>query len=156
MKKVVYSAILALIILSSCNSGKIYEKYYDIDRITWTRFDMKTFTINIDDISRPYDFYVLIRHHTEFPFPAIDIRFTINTPSGEMRTMVQEIVLKDKEGNLLGDGMGDLWDVVFPVRKGFQFTEKGECTVEVSSAMSKADLPGILQVGLIVRQSNKR
>ena len=114
---------------------------------------MKIFTIDIEDNSNPYDFYVVIRHHTEFPLPSIDIRFTINTPSGEMRTMVQEIVLKDKEGNLLGDGMGDLWDVVYPVRKGFQFNEKGQCTVEVSSAMSKADLPGILQVGLVVRKS---
>ena len=134
---------MTMIIMASCNSGKIYEKYYDIDRITWNRFDLKTFEVDIEDISTAYDFYVVIRHHTYFPLPSITIRFTINTPSGEMRTMKQEIILKDEEGNLLGDGMGDLWDVTHLAREAFQFNEKGICTVEVSSAMSKDTTPSL-------------
>lgn len=141
-----------LFILSSCDSGKIYEKYYDIDRITWNRFDVKTFAVDIKDISSTYDFYVAIRRHTDFPLPFITIRFTLYTPAGEMRTTEQKIVLKDKQGKLLGDGMGDLWDVQHLAREGFQFTETGICTVEVSSSMSKADLPGIMHVGLIVKK----
>lgn len=145
--------LLGLLLLSSCNQAKIYEKHIDNDRITWNRFDVKTFKVNIEDVSTGYDFYVAIRHLTDVPFKFITIKFTIYTPSGEVRMMEHKILLKDDEGKLLGDGMGDLWDLVYPVREGLQFTEPGTCTVEISSTMSQANLPGIMQVGLIVKKA---
>jgi gliding motility-associated lipoprotein GldH len=153
MRKLIPFFILGLFIISSCNQGKVYEKYFDIERITWNRFDVKTFEVDIKDISSHYDFYIVIRHHTDIPFKFITARFTMITPSGEERVLEQKILLKDKDGKLLGDGMGDLWDVVHPARKDFQFTDPGICKVEISSTMSQADLPGIMQVGLIVKKS---
>lgn len=153
VKKLILSLFLGLIILSSCDQGKIYEEYIDIERITWNRFDVKTFEFEIKDASDGYDFYIVLRHHTGIPFNFITTRFTLYTPSGEIRTLEQKIMLKDKEGKLLGDGMGDLWDVVHLVREDFLFTEPGICKVEIASTMSKADLPGILQLGLIVRKA---
>jgi gliding motility-associated lipoprotein GldH len=153
MKKLFYLLLLGTIILSSCNQGKIYEKYLDNERITWNRFDVKTFNVDIKNISAKYDFYVALRYITDVPFKYVTIKFTLYTPSGEMRTIELKIMLKDKEGNLLGEGMGDLWDLVHLVREDFQFTEPGICKVEVSSTMSQADLPGIMQVGLIVKKA---
>jgi len=152
MKKLILPLLISMVIFSSCNSSKIYEKHIDNERITWNRFDVKTFQVDIKDISASYDFYVAIRHLTDFPLPYLTIRFTLYTPAGEMRTMEQKIFLKDKQGNLLGEGMGDLWDLLHLAREDFQFTEQGTCTVEISSTMSQADLPGIMQVGLIVRK----
>lgn len=154
MKKLIFSLLLGMIVLCACDSSKIYEKYFDNERITWSRFDVKTFNVDIKDISAKYDFYIAIRHLTDVPFKYIAIKFILYTPSGETRTMEQKILLKDNEGNLLGDGMGELWDVVNLVREDFQFTEPGLCKVEVSSTMSQADLPGIMQVGLIVKKAN--
>jgi len=153
MKKLVFFLIFGTIICASCDSTKIYEKHIDIERITWNRFDIKTFDVDIRDISFTYDFYIAIRHHTDIPIPFLNLRFTMYTPSGETRIMEQKIVLKDKEGKLQGNGLGELWDVLHLAREDFQFTEKGICTIEVSSTMSKADLPGILQVGLIVKKN---
>jgi len=153
MKKLLLLLLFVLIGFSSCSPRKIYEKHIDIERITWNRFDVKTFQVDIKDISSSYDFYIAIRHHTEVPFKFITTKFTLYTPSGEVRMLDVEINLKDKEGKLLGDGMGDLWDVVRLAREDFVFTEPGICTIEVSSTMSQADLPGILQVGLIVKKA---
>ena len=141
-------------LLYSCDQAKIYENHLDNERITWNRFDVKTFNIDIEDTTASYDFYVAIRHITAFPFGFITIQFTIYTPSGETRMLEQKIILKDDKGNWLGDGMGDLWDLNHLVREDFRFTRPGTCTVEVSSTMSQANLPGIMQVGLIVRRKN--
>lgn len=154
MKKLILSFLAGLFILTSCNPRKIYEKHLDNSRITWNRFDIKTFNVDIRDISANYDFYVAIRYVSEIPLDYIKIKFTLYTPSGEIRTLEQKILLKDKEGNLLGNGMGDLWDLNHLVRDNFEFTEPGICKVEISSTMSQADLPGIMQVGLIVEKSN--
>jgi gliding motility-associated lipoprotein GldH len=153
MKKLILIFIPVIIVLTSCNPRKIYEKHFDIDRITWNRFDVKTFKVEIKDISANYAFYAAIRHLTDVPFRFLTIKFIIYTPSGERRILEQKILLKDNDGNLLGDGMGDLWDVNHLVRDNFTFTEPGICTVEISSTMSQADLPGIMQVGLIVKKS---
>ncbi len=82
-----------------------------------------------------------------FPLKYVTIKFTLYTPSGESRTLEQKILLKDNEGNLLGNGMGDLWDIIHLVRDNFEFTEPGICTVEISSTMSQADLPGLCRLG---------
>jgi gliding motility-associated lipoprotein GldH len=153
MKKLILAFIPVILVLTSCNPSKIYEKHLDIDRITWNRFDVKTFKVDIRDISANYAFYVAIRHLTDVPFRYVSIKFTLYTPSGERRIMEQKIFLKDDEGNLLGNGMGDLWDLDHLVRDDFKFTEPGICTVEVSSTMSQADLRGIMQVGLIVKKT---
>lgn len=153
VKKLCFIIVFGLFALSSCNHGKIYEKHIDIERITWNRFDVKTFEFEIKDVAGGYDFYIAIRHHTDIPLNFITARFTLYTPSGEVRTLDQKIMLKDKDGKLLGDGMGELWDVVHPAREDFRFTEPGMCKVEIASTMPKADLPGILQVGLIVRKT---
>jgi gliding motility-associated lipoprotein GldH len=154
MKKSVLLLLGTCLLLSSCDNAKIYEKHLDNERITWNRFDVKTFNIDIEDISATYDFYLAIRHITAFPLDYITIQFIINTPSGETRMLEQKIRLKDAEGNWLGDGMGDLWDFTQLVRGDFRFTQAGTCTIEISSTMSQADLPGIMQVGLIVRKGN--
>jgi gliding motility-associated lipoprotein GldH len=67
--------------------------------------------------------------------------------------MEQKILLRDKDGKLLGNGMGDLWDIDHLIRDGFKFTEPGTCTVEISSTMSQADIPGVMQVGLVVMKA---
>lgn len=153
MKKLLHLLIPGLMIFFSCDSVKIYEKHLDNERITWNRFDIKTFTIDIKDVSAGYDFYIAIRHLTDVPFKYIAIKFVLYTPSGELRSLEQKIMLKDNEGKLLGEGMGDMWDLVHLVREDFQFTEPGLCKVEISSTMSQASLPGIMQVGLIVRKA---
>jgi len=153
MNKLILWMFAGLLLLTACSHRKIYEKYIDNDRITWNRFDVKTFKVDIKDISSKYAFYIAIRHVTDVPFRYITISFTLNTPSGESRNLEQKILLKDNDGNLLGNGMGDLWDIVHLVRDNFEFTEPGICTVEISSTMPQANLPGIMQVGLIVKKT---
>jgi len=153
MKKSSLFVLLGIIILSSCSRGKVFEKYTDIKGYSWNRFDVIGFQVDIKDISPAYDFYVEFRRMDQCPFKSITIDFTFSTPSGETRSSEHRIDFVDKSGKPLGNGMGDLWDVEKLVREGYKFTEPGTCKVEVSSTMPYVDLPGIMQVGLIVRKS---
>lgn len=145
--------VLLVILLTSCSRGKIYERYVGIRGNNWSRFDVIEFQAEIKDISPEYDFYVEFRHMEQFPMSYITIDFTFYTPSGETRSSEHRIDFRNAEGKLLGNGMGDLWDVEKLVRKGYKFTEPGICKFEISSTMSYADLPGIMQVGLVVRKT---
>ena len=141
-----------LLFLLSCSPGKIYEKHVKMDNLAWNRFNTVKFEVPIQDAGPAYDIYIAIRHHTDFPYPEIDVYFFFTTPGGETRSRTITIPIKDKDGNNLGEGMGALWDVQYPAWEGFSFNETGTCTFEISSAMSQLDLVGVMEVGLIVRK----
>jgi gliding motility-associated lipoprotein GldH len=154
MKNIIISCCIFILALTSCSRGKIFEQYADIKGNIWNRFKIIEFEVNVTDTSPAYDFYVIIRHMEQIPLKYIDIDFTFYTPSGETRSSDQRIDFQDANGKPLGDGMGDLWDVRKLVRSGYKFTEPGTCKVEISSTMQYADLPGIMQVGLLVRKAS--
>ena len=154
MKRAVLFFLFSVFATTSCTRGKIYEQYAEIKGNVWNRFDVIEFDVNVEDISPAYDFYVVFRFMEQFPLDAVDIEFSFTTPSGETRSADQRIEFRDKDGNFQGDGMGDLWDVTRLVRQGYKFTEPGICKVEISSTMSYIDLPGIMQIGLIVRKDH--
>lgn len=152
MKKQILPVLILILVSTACDPSKIYEKHLDNERIIWSRFDVKTFSVEITDIKASYDFYIAVRHHTEVPLKELDIRLVIFTPDGETRITEETVRVRDDNGKPLGDGMGDLWDLEQLIRKDFYFNTPGTCRVEISSAMSQADLPGIMQVGLIIRK----
>jgi gliding motility-associated lipoprotein GldH len=142
-----------LLFLSACSPGKVYEKHVKMEHLAWNRFNTITFDVPIEDTGNGYDIFIAIRHITDIPYPDIDVYFYFSTPGGETRSRRINIPIKDKEGNNLGDGLGELWDVNYLAWKGFLFKEPGICKFEISSAMSQMDLVGVLEVGLIVRKS---
>ena len=147
--------IFMLLFLLSCSPGKIYEKHVKMDNLAWNRFNTVEFDVDIEDTAAEYDIYIAIRHHTDFPYRDIDVYFYFTTPGGETRSRSINIPIKDSEGNNLGDGLGELWDVQYLAWDGFTFEEPGTCQFEVSSAMSQTDLVGIIEVGLIVKKDGK-
>ena len=141
-----------MLIVTSCVRGKIYEQYIKMEKLSWNRFNVLKFDVDIKDISTGYDFVVAIRHLPEVPYQKIPVNFSFDTPSGESRSLDYDIMLKDKEGNNLGNCMGDLCDVYTTVKEDYLFTEPGICHVELHNIMVKLETPGIIEVGLIVRK----
>ncbi len=142
--------VILLIIISSCNPGRIYEKHIKLKDYAWDKQETFTFTFEVEDISASYDIYIAIRHAHIYPYKNLLVSSVMTTPSGEKRYTDYDLMIKDKNGDFLGDGMGDLWDITIPVRKNFRFHEKGKCTIEFENRMSKVRTPAIMEVGLIV------
>ena len=121
LKSIRINFILLLIVFWGCSPNKIYEKKYKFDNYSWNRFNNLYFEVPINDIKSNYNFYLAIRHITQYPYRNLMLNLTINTPSGEIRSKEYDLRLRDKDGKLIGDGMGDLWDISFPLRKDFKF-----------------------------------
>jgi len=49
--------------------------------------------------------------------------------------------------------MGELCDIELPIRKDMIFNKSGICRVRVENKMNKAETPGIIEVGLIVKNA---
>ena len=145
--------LAVLFAIAACNPGRIYEKHIKLNDYAWDKFETFTFDFEVDDISVKYDIYLAIRHAHIYPFDNLLISTVMTTPSGEKRYTDYDLAIKDKSGEFLGDGMGDLYDINIPIRKGFIFQEKGKCSIEFENRMSRLRTPAILEVGLIVEAS---
>lgn len=146
--------IFLFVLITGCGKSKIYEKHYKMENLSWNRFRVLEYDVDVKNASKNYDLFIAIRHITEIPYRKIDVGCTIVTPSGETRYLEHGVLIKDKTDALLGDGMGDIWDLVVPLRTFFRFDEAGISKIELSNRMVKLETLGIMEVGLIIRESD--
>ena len=152
--KGVFIIFIASSLLSSCGNRTVFEEYKKFDNLSWGRFDFLDFEVAIEDVEAEYDILFAIRHLPEIPYQDMKINLTFHSPSGEMRTADHVFELVDKDGNKLSKCLGDFCDISFPVRKNFVFSEEGVIKFRIENKYTKTQMPGILEVGLIVRESD--
>ena len=140
------------LLVTGCDSNTIFKEYNKFDDLSWNRLDILDFEFPVDK-KQPLDFYLAFRHHTDFPYSFIDVNITFFTPDGEMRSRDYHYRLKGTDFDWRGEGMGELWDIELPIRNDMVFNESGICKVRVENKMSKMEIPGIIEVGLIVKKS---
>ena len=147
-------AVLVLIIIAGCSGDKVvFEEYKKFENLSWNRFNIATFEVPIEDLQTGYDIYLTIRHIPEFTLESLPINFTYTMPTGDMRSTDKELRFVDNEGNKKSNCLGDLCDIEILLRKNLRFQESGLLTVEIENKFTKLELPGIMEVGLIVRKS---
>lgn len=139
-----------------CSNNKVFEEYREMDKFSWNRFNILKFEVPVDDTESEFDIYIAIRHLPEFPYKQLPVNLTIYSPSGEMRSANQTLSLYDKAGNSLSECLGDFCDISVVVRKEFKFSEQGIYKFRIENKWKKVDLPGIMEVGLIVEKSKNR
>ena len=140
------------IFLSSCHNPTVFREYQKLDNMTWNRFDILEFEVPVNEGDK-LDFDLALRHHTDFPYNKLFVNITFNAPDGEMRSADYAFNLKDDNGKWLADGMGELWDIDLPIRKEMPFYQSGICKVKIENNYPKFDTPGIIEVGLVVKES---
>jgi gliding motility-associated lipoprotein GldH len=146
--------ISALILITACDSRTIYREYRKFDNVSWNRMNILKFEVPVT-AGEELDFSLFLRHHTDFPYDKLYVNITFYSPEGDMRTAEYDFKLKDDKGNWLADGMGELWDIELPIRQNMLFSAGGICKVQIENKYSKIETPGIVEVGLIARRSEK-
>jgi len=152
MLKIIFPLIFSLL-LANCSSNTSFKQYKKFDDVSWNRFDILEFDVPVKK-NEPVDFYLALRHHTNFAYSYIDVNITLNTPNGEIRSREYHFQLKNTDLKWKGNGMGQLWDIKLPIRKEMIFNKNGICKVQIENKMHRVNTPGIIEVGLIVKSSS--
>ena len=138
--------------MSGCGNSTVFKGYEKFENISWNKFDKLEFEFNVNK-SDHLDFYLALRHHTNYPYDYINFTLTIYTPDGEMRSRNYRFELKDSNQKWKSSGMGELWDAELPIRKNMIINKTGVCKVVIENRMSKMETPGIVEVGLVVEDA---
>ncbi|MFI5135053.1 MAG: gliding motility lipoprotein GldH [Chitinophagales bacterium] len=147
------SIICCLIIFSSCDRNRIYEKNVTIDKYIWDSKVKPTFTVDIEDTSVLYNLYINIRHAEIYPFQNIWLIVGTKFPGGTSASRRIEVMLADEEGKWFGEGLGDIWDYRSLMQENAFFNKPGTYTFSLEQNMRQDPLPGIMSIGMRIENT---
>jgi gliding motility-associated lipoprotein GldH len=141
----------------SCNglNKTVYEEYKTIENLSWYRFDILKFSADLEYVDKPYDILLNVRHLPLVRYEEMEINLTIYTASGDMRSTDYTIDFYDRDDKRLSNCMGDYCDLRTTLRTGFLFAEPGVVRFEVENKYTKLEMPGIMEIGLLLVESKE-
>ena len=141
-----------LVMVGSCDSNSVYKDHEDIEDGQWYVKNEPAFTFEITDTTQTYNVYYLVRNSIAYPYYNLYVkRFLLNDKNKIINEALNELILMDeKSGKPLGDGLGDLFDHKVLALKSYRFPRKGKYTFKIRQYMRQDPLPEILSMGVSV------
>ncbi len=140
----------------ACNTdpNTVYKQHEDIEDGKWFLKNEPTFTFEITDTTQRYNVYYLVRNSSAYPYFNLYVkRFLLDDKQKPIDEALNELILMDeKTGKPLGDGMGDLFDHKIVALKNYSFSHKGKYSIKIRQYMRQDPLPEILSMGISIEK----
>lgn len=148
--------LISALIVFSCDTNAVYKEYADIDDGKWYIKNAPSFTFEIDDASVPYNIYYNLRNSLSYGYYNLYLTRYLRDSSGkEIESRLDELILMDpKTGKPNGDGLGDIFDHKFLMKRDYRFPKPGKYTMQIKQYMRQDPLLNILSVGITVEKAN--
>ena len=98
------------------------------------------------------NFYINIRHTTEYKFRNIFLFVDTFFPDGSQSRDTVEIMLADPKGKWFGKGIGSIRSNQVLLKRGFSFPLKGHYKFRIEQGMRVPELMGIKDVGIRIEK----
>ena len=155
MKKRTKAGILfGLAFLVACESAPTFEKSYVFDNKEWKQDVKPSFTVDIKDASKEYDFVLTLRTTTEYKFSNLWIYMNTKTPNGEKAREPFELKITNPDGSWIGKKTGTIVEnsLNFKRRK---LPLKGKYTFVLEQGITESKIDQVLDIGLVVSEAKK-
>jgi gliding motility-associated lipoprotein GldH len=152
---ILFILVMLLFFSSACDSNRYFEQNKEIEKESWFYKDIKTFTIDIEDTSSLFNFYLNIRNTTDYPFSNLYLFMESEMPNSHTARDTIELQLAYLNGKWLGSGYGRYKYTQFILRKGMRFGAKGTYTFHIQHGMRKDTLKGISDLGIRIEYNNQ-
>lgn len=146
--------LVILLIFFSCDRTRVYDYSKSIPDQKWHMDSLFFFEVPITDTISLHNFYLNIRHNTDYPYSNLYIFISTQFPGNSISRNTIEIILADKKGKWIGKGIGKIKDNQVLLRKSLRFPRKGNYIFGIEQAMRKTELEGIEDIGIRIEKSN--
>ena len=148
--KLVTFLLLAALVVSSCDSNRIYEENIAVENNVWKADDIKTFSFDIVDTVSALDLFVNIRTTTDYPYNNLYVFLYSEYPNGYTDKDTLEFILAELDGKWLGESSGTVVENQILISRGGRFQASGKYTFKIQQAMREKELAEIIDVGFRV------
>ncbi len=154
MKQLALVVVMALLI-AGCDTNAVYKEYTDIEDGKWSIKNTPSFTFDIKDASIPYNIYYNLRNSLSYGYYNLYLtRYLRDSTGKELESRLDELILMDpKTGKPNGDGIGDIFDHKFLMKRNYRFPKPGQYTMQIRQYMRQDPLLNVLSVGITVEKA---
>lgn len=152
MRYSILCCFTALLLLASCDSGRVFEENLPIDGGTWKSGQILTFKVDIQDTLSGNNFYINLRHGDQYPYSNIYLFMKTRFPNGKFAQDTLELVLQNPNGQWNGKGLGDRYDHQIMFKRNLRFPLKGAYEFSLIQAMNDSVLSDIEEAGLRIER----
>jgi gliding motility-associated lipoprotein GldH len=152
----VLTALFAILFLTGCDSGRYFEEYKEVPKGIWNKDIPLTFEVDIKDTITSFDFYINLRHSTEYPYSNIFLLLHTTFPHHKFAKDTVELLLADPSGAWYGSGAGSLRDNNVLLKRNIRFPFTGIYKFELYQAMRVDDLPFVTDAGIRIEKHKKK
>lgn len=150
------SAILVMmvvafsLVIGGCDANQVYNEHFETgEGFEWKKSDSKTFNVNIEDASVPYNVIITFRYATGYAKNTAPVLLVHATPDGETSENEYELKIRDTNGDYIGEPGYDIWDSDHLVMANISLPA-GINVFTLSHNNKAATLMPVLDVGLKV------
>ena len=152
-------SLLLLIPLVSCDSNRIFDEYFTLNKSTWSKEESIQFIFPINDTLDRRNLFINLRNNNEYEFSNLFLITQLSFPDGQQIIDTLEYDMADPTGKFLGTGFSEIKENKLFYKENIIFPILGEYSVAIKQAMRKSDeidgvhnLNGITDVGFRIEK----
>ena len=131
---------------------QVFKENKQFKDLGWERFDILDFEVGVEK-GQLLDFDLIINHLPDYAYDYLDVNITFYTPSGASLSRNYHFNLKDKNHNWKSTLKDNVLQANLVIRKEMTLSKTGICKVRIENKMTKIETPGIISIGLQVKEN---
>ncbi|MBK8087478.1 MAG: gliding motility lipoprotein GldH [Chitinophagaceae bacterium] len=140
---------------SSCTSMDTFEKNVQIPGHEWSYSNQPEINFTITDTISPYNVFVTLRHTDAYSYKNIWLFISTRQPGDSSFQKERfELTLQNQNGEWIGTGMNDIWEVRYPLFSNIRFTKQGSYSIRLQQTMRDNPLLHIMNAGIRIEKAN--
>ncbi|HNI45320.1 MAG: gliding motility lipoprotein GldH [Chitinophagales bacterium] len=153
--KYVVILLVSCVFWVGCGNKHAFEQYVNLPNYVWSKTNTVVINADLENDITAANVNLLVRYGTAYPFDALTVQVVSTAPNKKVQKANYSIPLRDAAGKNLGSGMGDMWDVSFPIAKNVGM-QKGQYSFEISHTMEEDIIPMLVDIGLSIDDVKKQ
>ena len=142
------------VLFVSCSSKAIIDEYQHIEGDVWKSGNVRRFKFKLDNIERPYSFYINIRHTTDYKYSNLFLFVESSFPDGTIARDTIELLLAAPDGRWLGKGLGKIKENIILLNPKILLPDTGQYEISLEQGMRETQLKGISDIGIKIDASD--
>ncbi len=155
----IWILFLTVFVITSCDSGRIYDEYIMLPKNSWNNNNTVIFTFPVKDSINKKNLFINLRNNKDYDYSNLFLITQMNFPDGQIIVDTLEYDMTDVTGKFLGKGISDVKENKLFYKENITFPNKGEYTLKVRQAMRKngkiegiEELEGVSHVGFRIEK----